>query len=648
MCVIHSNLPDGAECQMDRTLFQSSPADMRLVHRLTRTAAAIGILVVLVGGGHLAAWLGGYMADRGSDTLTMKTNTALSLFLLGMSLVLQVSSQAGRSRRRIAGLMAGVVAVIGLLSLCENMFDWDLGIDQLLAKEPHGAVGVLSPNLMGTPASVCFVFAGLAMLLLSRHDKRCVRAAQWLTMAVCLIALFGTIGFLYDVQSLHTIVRVTGIAWPTAITLLALGIGILCARPVDGVMSLVTSSDLGGVSLRRLLPVALLPILLGWLRLTGERMGVFDAAMGTAIIMIIFIVALIVLGYVTSLRVGKSAAALHHQQERLRFAMETIHTGEWDLDLITHHAFHSPEHDYIFGYAQPLADWTYEMFLEHVLPEDRAAVDGKFQHAIEIHGDWNLECRIRRTDGEVRWILAAGKHNFDAAGLPRRMVGIVQDITDRKLAEESLRQSLEHLDRAQAVGQIGNWRLDVGKNVLTWSNENHHIFGIPKGTQMTYETFLATIYPDDRQYVDIKWKAALAGEPYDIEHRIIAAGQVKWVREKAYLEFDDTGKLLGGFGITQDITDRKQAEEELRQATEELKRSNRELEQFAYVASHDLQEPLRMIGGFLTLLKERYAPQLDGKAQEFIDYSVDGAKRMSQLIVDLLAYSRVGRKDTTL
>ena len=171
--------------------------------------------------------------------------------------------------------------------------------------------------------------------------------------------------------------------------------------------------------------------------------------------------------------------------------------------------------------------------------------------------------------GEPRYRQVNATPVRDKAGQIIGSVSVVRDVTDSKTAEAALRQSQQDLVRAQKVGQIGSWRLDTQRNVLTWSPENHRIFGVPEGTPMSYEFFLSTVHPDDSQYVDAKWNAGLRGEPYDIEHRILADGKVKWVREKAYLEFDGDGKLQGGFGITQDITARKEAEQALVEACEQ-------------------------------------------------------------------------------
>ncbi len=133
-----------------------------------------------------------------------------------------------------------------------------------------------------------------------------------------------------------------------------------------------------------------------------------------------------------------------------------------------------------------------------------------------------------------------------------------------KQAKQALLENGQDLNRAQAVAHTGSWRLDVRSNQLLWSDETHRIFGIPRETRMTYETFLSSVYPEDREFVNSRWIAALRGEPYDIEHRIVVGDDIKWVRERAELEFGSKGELKGGFGTVQDITERKSIENELR------------------------------------------------------------------------------------
>lgn len=143
---------------------------------------------------------------------------------------------------------------------------------------------------------------------------------------------------------------------------------------------------------------------------------------------------------------------------------------------------------------------------------------------------------------------------------PGRLALVLVDITARKLAEQALAESRRDLSRAQAVAHTGNWSLDLKKNQLVWSDETYRIFGLPIGAALSYEKFLQQVHPDDRERVDAAWKAAVAGNRYDIDHRIIAGSAVKWVREKAELDFDHRGELRGGFGTVQDISELKMAE----------------------------------------------------------------------------------------
>lgn len=146
-----------------------------------------------------------------------------------------------------------------------------------------------------------------------------------------------------------------------------------------------------------------------------------------------------------------------------------------------------------------------------------------------------------------------------------------KSISDQKLIEQELREIQHDLKHAQGVAKAGSWRINVQTNQLLWSDETYRMFGIPIGTPLTYEKFLEIIYPEDKESVDNAWKAALRGERYDIEHRALVDDKVIWVREKAELEFDKDGTLVGGFGTVQDITQHKTDEEKLQKLNRTLR-----------------------------------------------------------------------------
>lgn len=261
--------------------------------------------------------------------------------------------------------------------------------------------------------------------------------------------------------------------------------------------------------------------------------------------------------------------ALQISQARLSFALEKSHTGGWDLDLIDHTAVRTLEHDRIFGYDTLLPRWTYEMFLEHVLEEDRAEVNRLFQAAVAAGGDWDFECRIRRVDGEIRWIRANGGHQPGEHRAPRRMAGIVQDITPRKQADEALRASEDGLKRAEAAAHIGHWTWDVRSNRVSWSAEMYRIFGLnPIGFSGDLAEVIRTaIHPDDRAKVEAANTAVSdAAQPAPLDYRVVwPDGTVRVVHAApAEATRDAQGRVVRLFGTVQDITDRAQAEQRVK------------------------------------------------------------------------------------
>jgi PAS domain S-box-containing protein len=209
----------------------------------------------------------------------------------------------------------------------------------------------------------------------------------------------------------------------------------------------------------------------------------------------------------------RAETALRESEERLRFALQRSHTGGWDLDLVDHTAHRTLEHDRIFGYPSLLPQWTYEMFLEHVIPEDRVEVDRLFREAVAAQTDWGFECRIRRADAEVRWIWAAGGHQRDGQGKARRMAGIVQDITERKRAEEALRvlnAELEQRVRERTAQLAGaNQQLEAANQELeAFSYSVSHDLRAPLRHVLGYVEMLAQETGDQltekgQRYLDV-------------------------------------------------------------------------------------------------------------------------------------------------
>jgi PAS domain S-box-containing protein len=209
------------------------------------------------------------------------------------------------------------------------------------------------------------------------------------------------------------------------------------------------------------------------------------------------------------------------------------------------------------------------------------------------------------------------------------------EIIERKHVEQALQNSETNLIKAQEVAQIGSWHLNLPGNNLVWTDEIYKMFGVPLGTPMNYEGFLELVHPEDKNYVDKKWKAAIEGAPYDIEHRLLIDNKVKWVREKAELVIDDNGSTVEGIGITQDITERKRLEETSLQA--------QKLESVGILAggiAHDFNNILTGILGNISLAKIATSPE--SKVFKRLTEAENATDHATTLAKQLLTFSKGG------
>jgi len=248
--------------------------------------------------------------------------------------------------------------------------------------------------------------------------------------------------------------------------------------------------------------------------------------------------------------------------------------------------------------------------------------------------------------GEVHIVESSLSPIRDERGAITGILAEGRDITDRLRAERDAEDQRRRLEMALETTEQGIWDWTLPTDVVVFSDQVATMLGDrPEDWTEGFASWRVRVHPDDLPAVEHAVEDHLAGRTrlFQAEYRMRRHdGAWAWILDKGkVVEYGADGRPLRLIGTHTDITERREAEDRLKALARALEDSNRNLEQFAYVASHDLQEPLRMVSSYLGLLKRRKAGDLDDEALEFIGYATDGALRMSQLITDLLDFSRV-------
>ncbi|KAA9040854.1 PAS domain S-box protein [Ginsengibacter hankyongi] len=339
-------------------------------------------------------------------------------------------------------------------------------------------------------------------------------------------------------------------------------------------------------------------------------------------------------------------------EARLAELQAVAKLGSWETDLLNYSVIWSAETFRIFELDRSRFKSSHPGFLEFVHPDDRAKVDKAFADSLGSTADNSIEHRIILSNGSIKWVDERWRISRNDQNKPVRAIGTCQDITERKNAEENLRASSVALQNTlNDLNKIMNSSLDaicvvdVNGYFKKVSAACEAVFGY-KAEELIGRLIFDFVYPEDRHKTKMSAERVMTGDytPNFTNRYVRKDGSLVYIEWSASWDANDKMR----YGIARDVTYRKIAEahltelhESIRRQSEKLLQSNEELERFAYVASHDLQEPLRMVTSFLQLLKKKYDQQLDETAQKYINFAVDGANRMKTLILDLLEFSRI-------
>ncbi|HSF52977.1 MAG TPA: PAS domain-containing protein, partial [Algoriphagus sp.] len=332
-----------------------------------------------------------------------------------------------------------------------------------------------------------------------------------------------------------------------------------------------------------------------------------------------------------------------------RFELATKATSDviWDWNLETNEKYRSSQFSSLFGYSENEIKENKQFRADLIHPEDRERVLSKLQETLSGNSrHWEVEFRGRKSDHTYAYVSEKGFIIRNNQGKAIRMIGATQNITRQKMDELSLKQANERFELATRATSDVIWDWDLQSQEVYRSDQFATMFGYEDKEKVRNSNFWRSIiHSEDLPGVEMELFETLTGtdQYWQKEFRVKRAdGTYAFIIDKGYIMRDSEGKAYRMIGSIQDISLRKENEIKLLEANQSLSNANEELKVFAALASHDMREPLRMISSFMSLLEKKYGANLDEKAHQYISFAMDGAKRLTLLINDLLEYSKVG------
>ncbi|WP_247001055.1 ATP-binding protein [Halosolutus gelatinilyticus] len=337
--------------------------------------------------------------------------------------------------------------------------------------------------------------------------------------------------------------------------------------------------------------------------------------------------------------------ALQESKERFRALVNASSDVVYRMNQDWSEMQHLEGQGFIADTYESTSDWLDK----YIHPGDQERVMEAINEAIRTKSTFEQEHRVEQVDGSLGWTFSRAVPMLDEDGDIVEWIGMASDITEQKDRERELERALDLLEKTEHIADVGGWEIDVETQDVFWTDQIFELLEVDADEEPPLEEALAMYHEDDQPIVQEAIENALdSGDPFDVEVRIRTdSDDVRWLRLQGIPETVDD-EVISFRGAAQDVTERRERERRLEEVVDQLEESNERLEQFAYAASHDLQEPLRMVSSYLQLIEDRYADALDEDGAEFIEFAANGADRMRAMIDGLLQYSRVDTSGDSL
>ncbi len=343
----------------------------------------------------------------------------------------------------------------------------------------------------------------------------------------------------------------------------------------------------------------------------------------------------------------KALKALMNDREKL------LQFGSWVWNAETRKTELSDGMYRLLEYSRPETVTPNDFYIHHLLAGDRETLAAKVRRAIEEKKEFHYTFPLTTALNNKKIVFTIGKIIYNADGTLKKILGVMHDITEETSIHNELLHYKETMIEKEKLLGYGTWEREMNNPIFNWSEGMYYLFGYDPGIDKEKLRIDDDLYNNHltedqkKKLQDFKEKVAVSKDvSYNLEYEIITKNnQVKTLESFAKITRDENNKPLKFIGTTRDISQLKDYEQELQRKIKELDRSNKELEEFAYVASHDLQEPLRKITTFGERLQAKFEKELGDEGKIYLTRMMAGAENMRLLIENLLEFSRLSHKD---